>query len=101
MPHLKIIGGLLDELLQVSHLEGVVLHLHMLRDFDMPPAKTFSTAIECSVAEPEPVGAEVLLAGAGADFFGSAPATFLASEKRNDLNMFIFLCILYIFLYNK
>ena len=40
------------------------------------------------------------LAGAETDFFGSAPPTFLTSEKPNDLKIFIFHCILYIFLYN-
>ena len=58
----------------------------------------------------EPVGAEVFLAGAWADLkfeleqdliFGSAPAPFFASEKRNDLKMFIVHCILFIFLYKK
>ena len=41
--------------------------------------------------------------GAGAEFFGSAPAHFLASEKLNDLKMFIIslYSILYIFLYNQ
>ena len=32
-------------------------------------------------------------AGTRADFLGSAPACFLASEKQNDLKMFIFHCI--------
>ena len=49
--------------------------------------------------------------GAGADlklelepkpiFLGRLRLLFLASEKQNDLKMFIFHCILYIFLYNK
>ena len=64
-----------------------------------------------SVVEPEPVGAEVFLAKAGADlkfelepepiFLGRLRLLFLASEKRNYLKMFFFHCILDIFLYNK
>ena len=39
--------------------------------------------------EPEPIS------------LGRLRLLFLASEKRNDLKIFIFLCIRYIFLYNK
>ena len=54
---------------------------------------------------------EVFFAGAVADlkfelepesnFLGQLRLLFLASEKQNDLKMFIFHCTLYIFLYNK
>ena len=37
------------------------------------------------------------LAGAGDDTFGQHRLLFLASEKGNELKLFIVLCILYIF----
>ena len=59
-----------------------------------------------SVAELERVVAEVfgwsrrrfkILAVAGVDTFGQHRLLFLASEKGNELKLFIVLCILYIF----
>ena len=74
----------------------------------------YKNITETSVAEPEPVGDEAFLAGAGADlkfelepepkFCVGSGFFFLASEKRNDLKVLIVHCIgtvLYIFLYNK
>ena len=51
-----------------------------------------------SVAEPEPVGAEVFWLEPDQIFLGRLRLFFLASEKQNDLKMLIFHCILYIFL---
>ena len=53
------------------------------------------------VAEPEPVGAKIFWLEPEPIFLGRLRLLFLTSEKQNDLKMFIFNCILYIFLHNK
>ena len=66
--------------------------------------------VQCTTSVAEPVGAQVFklepeepitffLSEAGADFFGSAPAPFLAIKKLNDFKMFIFHSILYIHMF--
>ena len=59
-----------------------------------------STLTSPSVAEPELVGAELFWLEPKPIFLGRLRLLFFASEKPNDLKIFIFHCILYIFLYN-
>ena len=62
---------------------------------------SYDERVASSVAEPEPVGAEVFwlepepiknLSWSRSRYFGSAPAPCFANEKRNDLKMLIVHC---------